>query len=29
MIVVTHSDAVAEEADVVLKLYHGKIVEVE
>ena len=29
MIVVTHSDAVAEEADVVLRLDHGKIVEVE
>ena len=27
MIVVTHSDAVAEEADVVLKLDHGKIAE--
>ena len=27
MIVVTHSDAVAAEADVVLRLDHGKIVE--
>lgn len=27
VIVVTHSDAVAEEADVVLKLDHGKIVK--
>ena len=27
VIVVTHSDAVAEEADVVLRLDHGKIVE--